>query len=248
MEELTADKVNAIKIAFSNLKGVAKVDEDLSHNKVYVDTVLPTSIVHSRIEELTKSVTVLKGLASTLDTAGQAKYKEAAVAEMIDADNAPCGVVRFVQLDENNCAIDGTIDGLGKGRKHAINVFEYGDFSDGFNRIGNHFNPHNRKHGLPTDSERHVGDLGNVEANEAGRSYFRIVDGQVKTWDIIGRCFCVSELPDDRSGNTGKRLACGIIARSASIFENVKKVCACSGKTMWQERQEFNSVKSSSKI
>ena len=35
------------------------------------------------------------------------------------------------------------------------------------------------------------------------------------------------------------RLACGIIARSANVYENIKKVCACSGKTLWDERKSF---------
>ena len=55
------------------------------------------------------------------------------------------------------------------------------------------------------DFWKHVGDLGNIEANDSGRAYFRIVDKQVKTWDVIGRCFCVGEFPDERNENTGKR-------------------------------------------
>ena len=32
------------------------------------------------------------------------------------------------------------------------------------------------------------------------------------------------------------RLACGIIARSAGMFENSKRICACDGVTLWDER------------
>ena len=35
------------------------------------------------------------------------------------------------------------------------------------------------------------------------------------------------------------RIACGIIARSAGLFENEKRVCACTGKTLWEEREEI---------
>ena len=35
-----------------------------------------------------------------------------------------------------------------------------------------------------------------------------------------------------------RRVACGIIARSAGLFENTKRLCTCSGSTIWQERQE----------
>ena len=40
------------------------------------------------------------------------------------------GVTRFVQLSENRCLIDGTIDGLSPGR-HGLAVCESGDLSDG---------------------------------------------------------------------------------------------------------------------
>ena len=33
-------------------------------------------------------------------------------------------------------------------------------------------------------------------------------------------------------------IACGIIARSAGLFQNTKTVCACTGKTLWEERLE----------
>ncbi len=59
---------------------------------------------------------------------------ESAVAEMCTVDNKPCGLIRLVQINEHSCAIDGTVDGLEAG-EHALNVFEYGDLSDGFNRL-----------------------------------------------------------------------------------------------------------------
>lgn len=34
------------------------------------------------------------------------------------------------------------------------------------------------------------------------------------------------------------RLACGIIARSAGIFQNFKRICACDGVTIWDEREK----------
>ncbi|RJE17087.1 copper chaperone [Aspergillus sclerotialis] len=30
----------------------------------------------------------------------------------------------------------------------------------------------------------------------------------------------------------------GVIARSAGVWDNDKTVCSCSGKSVWQERQE----------
>lgn len=37
------------------------------------------------------------------------------------------------------------------------------------------------------------------------------------------------------------RLACGIIARSSSLFQNTKKICACDGLTIWDEREGIHS-------
>ncbi|XP_011312132.1 superoxide dismutase 1 copper chaperone isoform X2 [Fopius arisanus] len=39
-------------------------------------------------------------------------------------------------------------------------------------------------------------------------------------------------------GNSGQKLACGIIARSSGVFENTKRICACDGTTLWDERDE----------
>ena len=34
------------------------------------------------------------------------------------------------------------------------------------------------------------------------------------------------------------RLACGIIARSSVLFQNTKRICACDGLTLWDERDK----------
>lgn len=34
------------------------------------------------------------------------------------------------------------------------------------------------------------------------------------------------------------RLTCGIIARSSGLFQNTKKICACDGLTIWDERDQ----------
>ncbi|XP_011299256.1 superoxide dismutase 1 copper chaperone-like [Fopius arisanus] len=39
-------------------------------------------------------------------------------------------------------------------------------------------------------------------------------------------------------GNSGQKLACGIITRSSGVFENTKRICACDETTLWDERDE----------
>ena len=65
------------------------------------------------------------------------KNIDSAVVEISNDETKPFnikGVIRFVQLDEKHCAIDGTVDGLNSGQ-YAINIHEYGDLTDGFKKF-----------------------------------------------------------------------------------------------------------------
>ena len=114
--------------------------------------------------------------------------------------------------------------------------------------MGDHYNPRNTRHGSPVDAERHVGDLGNIIADESGRASFKFADEMITVGDIIGRSVVISQDPDDLgkgnsdlskiNGNCGKLLTCGIIARSSGLFENSKRICACDGVTVWEERDK----------
>ena len=44
------------------------------------------------------------------------------------------GVVRFVQVDDSTCVIDGTLDGFAPGN-YGVYLHEYGDISDGCTRL-----------------------------------------------------------------------------------------------------------------
>ena len=49
---------------------------------------------------------------------------------------------------------------------------------------------------------------------------------------LIGRSIILSKIKDQVAPDS----LCGVIARSAGVWENDKQVCSCSGKTVWQER------------
>ncbi len=131
--------------------------------------------------------------------------------------NNVSGLVTFMQTD-NGIQIDADIDGLTPG-KHGFHVHEYGDCSapDGTS-TGGHFNPDNKKHGAPTDMERHVGDLGNVTADSTGHAHLTMTDTMISfsgPHSIIGRGIIVHAGEDDLktqpTGNAGARVACGTI-------------------------------------
>lgn len=79
-------------------------------------------------------------------------------------------------------------------------------------------------HGAPGDEIRHVGDLGNVEANENGLAATSFSDSLITLHgarSIIGRGVVVHEKIDDlgqgghadskKTGNAGGRVGCGVI-------------------------------------
>jgi Cu-Zn family superoxide dismutase len=91
---------------------------------------------------------------------------------------------------------------------------------------GGHFNPTGMPHAGPTAGKRHVGDLGNIEANEKGVAKVDLVDPALSfsgATSIIGRSLIVHAKPDDLktppAGNAGDRVACGVIgvARAAGM-------------------------------
>lgn len=82
------------------------------------------------------------------------------------------------------------------------------------------------RHGAPPGPIRHVGDLGNVNAAEDGTAEINVLDPLVSLSlgprGVVGRALVVSSDPDDlglggtadslTTGNSGKPLACGVIA------------------------------------
>ncbi|XP_007563647.1 copper chaperone for superoxide dismutase isoform X1 [Poecilia formosa] len=244
--ESCAEKVRA---ALEGKPGVKSVSIDLSKELVLVEAALTSTEVQSLIESTGRRA-VLKGIGGSEQDLG------AAVA-MLSGAGSIQGVVRFLQLSEEDCLIDGTIDGLEPG-PHGLHVHTLGDLTQDCLSCGEHFNPFGKQHGGPGDSERHVGDLGNVVAGPDGRASFRFEDRQLKVWDVIGRSLVVDSGEDDLgrgghslsklTGNSGDRLACGIIARSAGLFQNPKKICACDGVTLWEERDRPVAGKGRSKI
>ena len=125
------------------------------------------------------------------------------------------GRVTFIQA-ENGMHVRGEISGLAPG-EHGFHVHEYGVWSPDGKAAGSHFNPTAQPHGERDASKRHVGDLGNIKANENGNATIDLVDPHLTfhgPQSIIGRGLVVHEKADDYSqpvGNAGGRVAVGVI-------------------------------------
>lgn len=137
------------------------------------------------------------------------------------------GVSGNVTLSQSSCTepvfIEVNIIGLSPG-KHGFHIHEKGDLSDGCASTGGHYNPEKATHGGPNDQVRHIGDLGNIGADEDGiakTSFSDTVVSMYGLYSVIGRAFVVHAGVDDfgktnnpdslKTGNAGGRLACGVI-------------------------------------
>ncbi|KAL0809077.1 hypothetical protein ABMA28_012707 [Loxostege sticticalis] len=208
---------------------------------IMVETSLPSTEVLDVVTKTSGKRAVLQGFGETQSAVAMISSQSCCKANVM-------GVIRFQQSEEGPLVADGSIDGLSPSSLHGLHVHDAGDLSQGCESIGGHYNPYGSPHGGPEDPQdrRHAGDLGNIVADENGRATFRILDNVLKVWDIVGRSVAVTEKKDDLGrgsspssrvdGDSGTPIACGIIARSAGIFQNPKRICACDGVVVWDER------------
>jgi Cu-Zn family superoxide dismutase len=161
------------------------------------------------------SVLLLLLISSSLALAGDAT-KAIAVLHPTAGNNV-AGIVTFTAFGDN-VKVVADITGLTPG-KHGFHIHEFGDCSDPkAASAGGHFNPGHKQHGAPDSSERHAGDLGNIEADASGKAHLESTDSVMKlngADSIVGHAVIVHEKADDLktqpTGDAGGRVACGVI-------------------------------------
>lgn len=131
--------------------------------------------------------------------------------------NDVSGTVTFTQ-QADGVLIEAHIMGLSPG-KHGFHIHQYGDISspDG-KSTGGHFNPAGHDHAGPEEGKRHVGDLGNIEADANGHASYKRLDTVVQIHGqhtILSRAVTIHAGTDDLTsqptGAAGARVAHGVI-------------------------------------
>ena len=148
---------------------------------------------------------------------------QSATANIMDLDGKSLGVLTLTAMD-GQVHITGQLQGL-PGGDHGIHIHEKGacDAAGKFESAGGHFNPTDHKHGKDNPEGPHAGDLPNIAASaEGGGALVDIMDDSValgdgdnSLFDADGSAIVVHADPDDYksdpSGNSGDRIACGVI-------------------------------------
>lgn len=147
------------------------------------------------------------------------------------------GICRFVQIAPKTILMDLTVRlppssavGLHAGRAYEVYISRTGDMVD-----------------PPRTTGGALVNLGKIEPDKEGYGdMFREVEGEL--WEWVGRGCVVqatamatatgAEKDKEEKSGVGKIFA-GVVARSAGAWGNEKTVCACSGRTMWEEGREM---------
>lgn len=149
--------------------------------------------------------------------------KDSAEAVIIDANGLPIGKATLKMSKKKGLQLSVSVKGLPSGDKgihiHAIGSCAAPDFAG----AGPHWNPHGKMHGLESADGPHSGDMPNLRVNRRGKAKLKhdFPEGQLKgdtgVMDADGGAIVIHAQSDDQrtdpSGNSGKRIACGIFVK-----------------------------------
>ena len=165
-----------------------------------------------------------------LERISEAEEKIKAIANLEHANDGVEGIIKFKQTAGKPTIIKGIVKGLTQG-KHGFHIHEFGDLSNGCESAGGHYNPEGKDHG--NLKQGHVGDLGNIVADQTGIARFQIKAERVQLSDIVGRAIVIHADEDDlgtggdeeslKTGNAGDRVGCGVIRLREVVEENYER-------------------------
>jgi len=146
-----------------------------------------------------------------------------AKADLVNGQGAKVGTAELIQTAEG-VKIDVTASGLTPGL-HGFHIHAVGQCQPpDFKSAGAHFNPYGKQHGLKNPEGPHAGDMQNLQVNADGTGTAEVLDklvtlveGPNSLFHEGGTAIVIHASPDDQmtdpAGNSGARVACGLIVR-----------------------------------
>ena len=160
-------------------------------------------------------------LALLAGAAMPALAQDATAALSATAGNQAAGTVTFTPAGER-VRVVARVNGLAPGA-HGFHIHEKGDCSaPDATSAGGHFNPTGKAHGDPAGGDHHGGDMPMLVADASGNALLEVTLDVITLGsganDIVGRAVVVHKDADDYktqpTGNSGARVACGVITKA----------------------------------
>lgn len=134
-------------------------------------------------------------------------------------DDASMGKISFVREGSGPVVIYAELSGMKKNGTHAFYIHQNGDCSGKGKKVGPHLDPTKAKHGPPASSQRHAGDLGNLTSDDASNATFSMTTDSLtiegdRPDSVLNRSIVIHAQKDDKTGNGGPALGCGVITLS----------------------------------
>jgi Cu-Zn family superoxide dismutase len=163
------------------------------------------------------------GLLASCTSMGQIPTARVASATLRQANGAPAGTALLTRAGDT-MTLSVALAGLPAGT-HGMHLHMTGrcDAPD-FVSAGGHLNPGGHQHGTANPAGSHLGDLPNITITSAGAGAASAqlsgssADLKAALFDVDGTAIVIHASADDYrtdpSGNSGSRIACGVLTRS----------------------------------
>ena len=174
---------------------------------------------------IVKQVLLASAAVALLATGPAQAAGEMANAALKDKSGKAVGDVDLVQTS-NGVLLKMSVKGLPPGER-AFHVHAVGKCEAPFESAGPHFNPGNHKHGVMA-GQGHAGDMPNLHILQSGELTVEILNTAItlekgkpnSVFDSDGSAIVIHDKADDYksdpAGNSGDRIACGVIQPSGS--------------------------------
>ena len=175
------------------------------------------------MKQATVLATLLAGMLSGCASLGEVPTAKLASATIRTASGLPVGTALFTAAGEK-LTLTVSVAGLPTG-PHGIHLHTIGrcDAPD-FSSAGGHLNPMARQHGSMNPAGTHLGDLPNLAIDSQGKGTLSVKISAPREatltalFDSDGAAIMIHAAADDYktdpTGNSGARIACGVLTRS----------------------------------